>query len=72
MCGWWQGPQYLTMGAVAVLYAGSPSVEVWRGRALIEEQGTYSASDLIWLSTTRLVDQLLRSLPAGPGWTGHR
>ena len=68
--GW--GPQYLTMGAVAVLYAGSPPVEVWRSRARSAEQGPYTSRDLIWLTTSRLTDQLLGSLPAGPGWTGQR
>jgi hypothetical protein len=66
------GPQYLTIGAVAILYAGSPPVEVWRSRARSAEQGPYTTRDLIWLSTTRLTDQLLGSLPAGPGWKGQR
>jgi hypothetical protein len=71
LCGW-EGPKYLTMGAEAILYAGSPPVEVWRGRARAAEHGYYSPNDLIWLTTTRLTDGLLRSLPAGPGWTGQR
>jgi hypothetical protein len=58
------------MGAVAVLYAGSPPREVWRNRARAAEQGTYPARDLIWLTTTRLSDGVLRSFAAGPGWRG--
>lgn len=69
LCGW-EGPKYLTMGAVAVLYAGSPPREVWRNRARAAEQGTYPARDLIWLTTTRLSDGVLRSFAAGPGWRG--
>jgi hypothetical protein len=69
-CGAFLGEQqYLTIGAVAVLYAGSPPVEVWRGNALVAEQGTYGASELIWLTTTRLTERLLGSLPAGSKWT---
>jgi len=71
LCGW-EGPKYLTMGAVGILYAGLPPREVWRGRARDAEQGDYSSRDLIWLTTTRLTDQLLASLPAGPGWSGQR
>jgi hypothetical protein len=71
LCGW-EGPKYLTMGAVGVLYAGSPPREVWRGRARDAEQGDYRSRDLIWVTTTRLTDQLLASLPAGPGWSGQR
>jgi hypothetical protein len=71
LCGW-EGPKYLTMGAVAVLYAGSPPREVWRERARDAEQGDYRARDLIWLATTRLADQLLGSLPAGPGASERR
>jgi hypothetical protein len=71
LCGW-EGPKYLTMGAEAILYAGSPPVEVWRGRARAAEHGYYSVTELIWLTTTRLADGLLRPLPAGPGWTGQR
>lgn len=65
LCGW-EGPKYLTMGAVAVLYAGSPPREVWRGQARVAEQGDYTARDLIWLATSRLADRLLVKLPAGP------
>jgi hypothetical protein len=71
LCGW-EGPKYLTMGAVAVLYAGSPPVEVWRGRARAAEHGYYPANNLIWLTTLRLSDGLLQPLPAGPGWSGAR
>jgi hypothetical protein len=67
LCGW-EGPKYLTMGAVAVLYAGSPPVEVWRGRARAAEQGGYSARELMWLVTSRLTDGLLQTLPAAQGW----
>lgn len=72
LCSNWEGPKYLTLGAEAVLYAGSPPVEVWRSRARNAEQGPYTARDLIWLTTARLTDQLLGSLPAGPGWPGQR
>jgi hypothetical protein len=72
LCSNWEGPKYLTMGAEAVLYAGSPPVEVWRSRARNAEQGPYTARDLIWLTTARLTDQLLGSLPAGSGWSGQR
>jgi hypothetical protein len=65
-CGEWGANQYMTIGAVAVLYKGSPPAEVWRSKARIEEAGAYSASDLIWLTTTRLTSQLLGSWPAGP------
>ena len=65
------GDPSIIMGAVAVLYAGSPPVEVWRGRARVEQRG-HSTSDLIWLTTTRLTDQLLESLPAGTGGAGQR
>lgn len=71
LCGW-EGPKYLTMGAVGVLYAGSPPREVWRHRARAAEQGDYRARDLIWITTDRVTDRLLESLPAGPGWTGPR
>jgi len=71
LCGW-EGPKYLTMGAVSVLYAGSPPREIWRSRGQAAEQGYYPAQDLIWLTTTRLTDRLLESLPAEPGWTGQR
>ncbi len=71
LCGW-EGPKYLTMGAVGVLYAGSPPVEVWRGRARSAEQGSYTPRELIWLTTSRLAEQLLGSLPAGPAWVGQR
>ena len=71
LCGW-EGPKYLTMGGVAVLYAGTPPREVWRQRGRTAEQGGYSSRDLIWLTTTRLTDQLLGSLPAGPGWSAPR
>jgi len=71
LCGW-EGPKYLTMGTVGVLYAGSPPQEVWRGRARAAEQGGYRARDLIWLTTSRVTDRLLRSLPAGPGWQPPR
>jgi hypothetical protein len=67
LCGW-EGPKYLTIGAVGVLYAGSPPREVWRNRARAAEQGGYQPIDLIWLTTTRLTDQLLGTLPAGPQW----
>lgn len=66
-----EGNPSITMGAVAVLYAGNPSVEIWRNRARVEQSGN-SGRDLIWFTTTRLTDQLLGSLPAGPGWTGKR
>ena len=69
LCGW-EGPKYLTMGAVAVLYAGSPPREVWRARARTAEQGDYLARNLIWLTTTRLSDGVLATFPAGPGWRG--
>jgi hypothetical protein len=65
------GDPSITMGAVAVLYAGSPPVEVWRSRARSEQRG-HSGRDLIWLATTRLTDQLLKSLPAGTGRAGQR
>jgi len=71
LCGW-EGPKYLTMGAVGVLYADSPPREVWRGRARDAEQGDYRSGDLIWLTTTRLTEQLLASLPAGPDWSARR
>lgn len=71
LCGW-EGPKYLTMGAVGVLYAGSPPVEVWRGRARSAEQGSYTPRELIWLTTSRLADRLLESLPAGPAGVGQR
>ena len=67
LCGW-EGPKYLTMGAVAVLYAGSPPVEVWRGRGRAAEQGGYPARELMWLTTSRVTDGLLQSLPAVQGW----
>lgn len=63
LCGR-EGPKYLTMGAVAVLYAGSPPVEVWRRRGRSAEHGDYTPNELIWLTTSRLVEQLLESLPA--------
>ena len=66
LCGW-EGPKYLTMGAVAVLYAGSPPVEVWRGRGRAAEQGGYPARELMWLVTSRLTDGLLQTLPAAQG-----
>jgi hypothetical protein len=71
LCGW-EGPKYLTMGAVGVLYAGSPPREVWRHHARVAEQGDYRSQDLIWLSTSRLAELVLGSLPAGPGWAGQR
>jgi hypothetical protein len=71
LCGR-DGPKYLTMGAEAILYAGSPPVEVWRSRARTAEQGYYSANELIWLTTTRLTDRLLLVFPAGPEWSGQR
>lgn len=64
LCGW-EGPKYLTMGAVGILYADSPPREVWRGRARAAEQGDYASRDLIWLTTSRLTDRLLKTLPAG-------
>ena len=67
LCGW-EGPKYLTMGAVAVLYAGSPPAEVWRGRARAAEQGGYPARELMWLTTSRVTDGLLQTLPAAQGW----
>jgi hypothetical protein len=66
LCGG-EGPKYLTMEAVGILYAGTPPREVWRGRARAAEQGDYTARDLIWLTTSRLTDRLLETLPAGPG-----
>ena len=71
LCGW-EGPKYLTMGAEAILYSGSPPVEVWRGRARTAEQGPYTTRDLIWITTLRLTDKLLGSLPAGPRWEEQR
>lgn len=71
LCGW-EGPKYLTMGAVGVLYDGDPPREVWRHRARAAEQGGNLSRDLVWLTTTRLTDQLLGPMPAGPGWTGRR
>ena len=65
------GKPSITMGAVAVLYAGSPWVEVWRSRAQIEQNGS-ADRDLIWLTTARLTDQLLGPWPAGPGWIEKR
>jgi len=53
---------------VAVLYAGSPPIEVWRGRARAAEQGGYPARELMWLVTSRLTDGLLQTLPAAQGW----
>lgn len=70
LCGW-EGPKYLTIGAEAVLYVDSPPREVWRNRARTAEQGPYTTRDLIWVTTTRLTEQLLGSLPAGPGWKGQ-
>jgi hypothetical protein len=63
LCGW-EGPKYLTMGAVGVLYAGSPPREVWRGRARSAEQGYAAARELMWLATSRLSEAVLRDLPA--------
>jgi len=71
LCGW-EGPKYLTMGAVGVLYAGSPPVEVWRHRARVAEQGYYSARELMWLVTSRVSDDLLQTLPAAGGSSGSR
>lgn len=71
LCGW-EGPKYLTMGAVGVLYAGSPPREVWRQRARAAEQGYARSGEMIWLTTTRLTDRLLAPLPAGPGWARRR
>jgi hypothetical protein len=71
LCGW-EGPKYLTMGAVAVLYAGSPPIEVWRHRARAAEQGGYPARELMWLATSRVTDGLLQTLPAAPGWGQQR
>jgi hypothetical protein len=69
VCGNYLGEkQYLTMGAVAVLYAGAPPVEVWRGRALAAEEGAYGTNVLMWLTTTRLTERMLAALPAGPEW----
>ena len=71
LCGW-EGPKYLTMGAEAILYSGSPPVEVWRSRARTAEQGPYTTRDLIWITTLRLTDKLLGALPAGPRWKEKR
>ena len=71
LCGW-EGPKYLTMGAVGVLYAGSPPREVWRGRARVAEQGGYQARDLMWLVTSRVSEGLLASLPAASAPQGRR
>ena len=71
LCGW-EGPKYLTMGAVGVLYAGSPPREVWRGRGRAAEQGGYNAGELVWLTTARTAERTLGTLPAGPGWSGPR
>ena len=60
----WEGPKYLTMGAVGVLYAGSPPQEVWRGRVRVAEQGGYPARELMWLVTSRVSEGLLQTLPA--------
>lgn len=65
LCGW-EGPKYLTMGAVGVLYAGSPPQEVWRGRARVAEQGGYPAHELMWLVTSRVSEALLNDLPVAP------
>lgn len=65
LCGW-EGPKYLTIGAVGVLYAGSPPHEVWRHRARVDEHGPYTANDLIWLATSRVADGVLQTLPAAP------
>ena len=62
LCGW-EGPKYLTMGVVGVLYADSPVREVWRGRARVAEQGGYQARDLMWLVTSRASEALLKELP---------
>ena len=66
LCGW-EGPKYLTIGAVGVLYAGSPPREVWRGWARSAEQGYASARELMWLATSRLSEAVLRELPAAAG-----
>jgi hypothetical protein len=66
LCGW-EGPKYLTIGAVGILYAGSPPQEVWRGRARVAEQGGYPARELMWLVTSRVSEALLQELPAAAG-----
>lgn len=71
LCGG-EAPKYLTMGAVGVLYAGTPPREVWRGQARDEESGGYSAQEIMGLTTVRLTDRLLATLPMGPGWTEAR
>lgn len=71
LCGR-EGPKYLTMGAVAILYAESPPREIWRGQAHVAEQGDYTARDLIWLTTSQLAGRLLATLPAGPDFAAPR
>lgn len=71
LCGW-EGPKYLTVGVVGVLYAGSPPQEVWRGRARVAEQGGYQTRDLMWLVTSRVSEALLKELPAGQDGPSRR
>ena len=71
LCGW-EGPKYLTMGAVGILYAGSPPREVWRSRGRAAESGDYRSRDLMWLTTSRVTDRMLQSMPAGPGFAERR
>jgi hypothetical protein len=62
----WTSPKYLTVGAVGVLYAGLPPVEVWRQRARIDGMGSYQARELITRTTGRLTDLLLGEWPIVP------
>jgi hypothetical protein len=62
----WTSPKYLTVGAVGVLYAGVPPVEVWRARARVDGIGSYQARELISKTTNRLADLLLKDWPVVP------
>lgn len=62
----WTSPKYLTVGAVGILYAGLPPVEVWRQRARIDGMGSYQARELITRTTSRLTDGLLGEWPIVP------
>lgn len=71
LCGR-EGPKYLTMGVVGVLYAGSPPREVWRGRARVAEQGGHMPGDLMWLVTSRVSERLLQPLPVAADGPSRR
>ena len=71
LCGW-EGPKALTMGAVGILYAGSPPREVWRARGRAAESGNSRSRDLMWLTTSRVTDRMLQSMPAGPEFADRR